>query len=112
MDHGFGVDVPETLAEFCRPERLALVVYDMQVGVVRQLPDGAEVTRAAGEVTDLGFVPVVVTDACGSRDCAAAERALAGFAFAGDALVTDVATLVPLLRGAMRRRDPPEGAGS
>ena len=52
MDYGFGVDVPETLAEFCRPERLALVVYDMQVGIVRQLPDGAEVTRAVGEVLE------------------------------------------------------------
>jgi nicotinamidase-related amidase len=211
MDHGFGLDVPETLAEVCRPERLALVVYDMQVGIVPQLPDGAEVTRAVGEVlaaarvggfrvfftrhmslpnevagvsqlrtakawqrsgtvadvkpsfprdsprfqivpelapraseavfdkiamsafvgtpleialrdcglvafaiagialevgieptvhhaTDLGFLPVVVADACGARDRAAAERAFAGFSFAGGTLVTDLATIVPLLR--------------
>lgn len=212
MDHAFGLDVPETLAEACHPERLALVVYDMQAGIVRQLPDGKEVTRAVGEVlaaaraggfrvfftrhmslpnevagvsqlrtakawqrartvadvkpgfprdspqfqivselaprsseavldkiamsafvgtaleialrdcgllafaitgialevgieptvrhaTDLGFLPVVVADACGARDRAAAERALAGFSFAGGSLVTDVATVVPLLRG-------------
>lgn len=49
--------------------------------------------------TDLGFLPVVVADACGARDRAAAERALAGFSFAGGSLVTDVATVVPLLRG-------------
>ncbi len=52
MDHGFGLDVPETLAELCRPERLALVVYDMQVGIVRQLPDGREVTKTVAGVLD------------------------------------------------------------
>jgi nicotinamidase-related amidase len=52
--------------------------------------------------TDLGFLPVVVADACGFRDRAAAERAFAGFSFAGDSLVTDVATVVPLLRGVSR----------
>jgi nicotinamidase-related amidase len=216
MDHGFGLDVPDTLAELCRPQRLALVVYDMQVGIVRQLPDGAQVTGAVASVldaarsggfrvfftrhlslpnevagvsqlstakawqrartvaevkpsfprdspqfqivrelepraseaildkitmsafvgtpldialrdcgllafaivgialevgieptvrhaTDLGFVPVVVADACGSRDRAAADRALAGFAFAGGSYTTDVATIVPLLRGARAR---------
>ena len=213
MDHGFGLDVPETLAEVCRPERLALLVYDMQVGIASQLADGREVTRAVagvldaaraggfrvfftrhmslpGEVagvaqlrtakawqrartvadvrpsfprdspqfqivpelapraseaifdklamsafvgtplemalrdcglgafaivgialevgieptvrhaTDLGFLPVVVADACGSRDRAAVERAFAGFAFAGGSLVTEIATVAPLLRGA------------
>lgn len=39
------------------------------------------------------------------------EPPAASFSFAGDALVTDVATVVPLLRGATRRREPPEGAG-
>jgi nicotinamidase-related amidase len=213
MDEGFGLDVPETLAEVCRPDRLALVVYDMQVGIVPQLPDGKEIERLVGTLlaaaraggfrvfftrhlslpnevagasqlrtakawqrarrvadvkpsfprdspqfhivpelapqeseavfdkiamsafvgtplemalrdcglasfaiagialevgieptvrhaTDLGFLPVVVADACGARDRAARDRALAGFAFAGDSLVTDVATIVPLLRGA------------
>ncbi|HEY3086916.1 MAG TPA: isochorismatase family cysteine hydrolase [Jatrophihabitantaceae bacterium] len=38
---------------------------------------------------DLGYVPVVVRDACGGGDDAAAERALASIAFAGDALVAD-----------------------
>lgn len=212
MDRGFGLDVPETLAELCRPDRLALVVYDMQVGIVPQLPNGQEVTRGVASVldaaraggfrvfftrhmslpsevagvsqlrtakawqharsvadvkpsfprespqfqivpelapreseavldkitmsafvgtpldialrdcglvgfaivgialevgieptvrhaTDLGFLPVIVADACGSRDRAAAERAFAGFDFAGGTLTTDVATIVPLLRG-------------
>jgi nicotinamidase-related amidase len=50
--------------------------------------------------TDLGFLPVVVADACGSRDRAAADRAFAGFAFAGGTLAAKAADLVPLLRGA------------
>src|SRR6478672_6533935 len=31
------LDVPLGLAEVCRPDRLALVVYDMQVGIVSQM---------------------------------------------------------------------------
>ena len=211
MDHGFGLDVPETLAEVCRPERLALLVYDMQVGIASQLADGREVTRAVagvldaaraggfrvfftrhmslpGEVagvtqlrrakmwqgvgraadtvpafprdspqfqiapeiaprsneaivdkitmsafsgtyldlalrdcginsfviagialevgieptvrhaTDLGYIPIVATDACGFGDAAAAERALAGLAFAGDALQIDCANIIAAFR--------------
>jgi nicotinamidase-related amidase len=38
------LQIPDTLAEVCDPERLALLVYDMQAGVVGQLEDGPEVT--------------------------------------------------------------------
>jgi biuret amidohydrolase len=38
---------------------------------------------------DLGYIPVVVRDACGAGDAAAAERSLAALAFAGDALIAD-----------------------
>lgn len=212
MDHGFGLDIPETLADVCRPDRLALVIYDMQVGIVRQLPNGAEVTRrvaglleaaraggfrvfhtrhfslpseAAGvaqlrtakawqrartaadvkpafprdspqfqivpelaplpseavidkttmsafvgtplelslrdcgllafaiagialeigieptvrHATDLGLLPVVVSDACGFRDRPAADRALAQFAFVGGILTTTSEEVAPMLRG-------------
>ncbi len=36
--------IPDTLEEVCDPERLALLVYDMQVGVVGQLDEGPQVT--------------------------------------------------------------------
>jgi nicotinamidase-related amidase len=210
MEHAFGLTIPQTLEEVCDPSRLALLVYDMQVGVVSQLPDGAAITqrvatvlqaaRGAGvrtfftrhmwlpkevagvaqlrtaiawqrvshvadlkpvlmrdspefqlvpeltprasevvfdkiamsafvgtpldialrdagiiafaivgvalevgieptvrHATDLGYIPVVVTDACGSRDREAAERSLAGLAFAGGSLQTDSATFRALL---------------
>ncbi len=212
MEHGFGLDIPQTLEELCTPQRLALIIYDMQAGVVPQLPDGDAVTERVARVlaaardggyrvfftrhmslpnevagvfqlrtamawqrkphvadvrpsfprdspqfqivpalaprpseavfdkitmsafqgtpldlalrdagllafaivgvalevgieptvrhaTDLGYIPVVVKDACGWRDRAAAERAFAGFTFTGDAVQTDVDTICRLLGG-------------
>jgi nicotinamidase-related amidase len=211
MERAFGLDIPRTLEEVCRPDRLALIVYDMQAGVVVQLPDGAEVTRRVLDVVDaaraggfrvfytrhmslpkevagvsqlnmalawqrvehveqlkspflrdsppfklakelaplpteaifdkitmspfvgtpldlvmrdcglnafaiigialevgigptvhhamdLGYIPVVVTDACGSRDKEAASRVLAGLQFTGGSYQTDVVTIGRLMR--------------
>ena len=202
MDRFNGLEIPETLAEALDPATLALIVYDMQVGVLRQIPDADKVlgnvrrvlgaarrrgvrtvflrhyfmpaalagvfqlrqakvwqhkdaaadTRplipygspgfelvdgldptsdeavidkitmsafegtpldivlrdcgvrsylivgAATEVgieptvrhsADLGYIPIVVRDACGAGNQAAAERSLAGLEFAGDAILTD-----------------------
>jgi nicotinamidase-related amidase len=204
------LQIPDTLDDVCHPERLALLVYDMQVGVVGQLDDGPQVTarvisvleaaRRAGvrvfftrhmslpkelmgisqlrtamawqhrqqleDVTspflrdspgfqllpelaprsseaifdklsmspfegtplefalrdcqitafaiagvatevgieptvrhgaDLGFIPVVVTDACGAGNPTAAKRSLEALAFTGDAIMTDIATITGLL---------------
>jgi biuret amidohydrolase len=211
LEHAFGLDIPGPLEEVCDPRRTALIVYDMQVGIVPQLPDGAEIvarvvrvreaardaglrifytrhmslpnevagvtqlrtamawqrrtrvadckpsfprdspqfqitpelTPSASEAifdkigmsafvgtpldialrdcginafliagialevgieptvrhaTDLGFIPILVTDACGSRDKPAAERSLANLAFAGGSLQTDVETICAVLR--------------
>ena len=46
---------------------------------------------------DLGYIPIVVTDACGAGHEEAAERSLASLKFAGDAMMTDVATICDLL---------------
>lgn len=44
-----GFQIGRTLQDFCRPDRMALVVYDMQVGIVSQLQHGAAVVeRVAG----------------------------------------------------------------
>jgi biuret amidohydrolase len=45
----------------------------------------------ARHAADLGFIPVIIADACGAGHHEAAERSLASLAFAGDALITDVA---------------------
>jgi biuret amidohydrolase len=53
---------------------------------------------------DLGYIPIVVRDACGYRDDAATQRAYDGFAFAGTPLVTDLAGFEAALGGAPARR--------
>lgn len=211
MEDAFGLAIPRTLDEVCDPRRLALVVYDMQVGILRQLTDGEQITarvvrvleaaRAAGirvvflrhlslpkelmgvsqlrmamawqhvdtveqvqpwflrdspgfqlvpalvprpseaifdkitmsafagtplnialrdcglnafaivgvameigieptvrHAADLGYIPVVVTDACGAGHEEAARRSLASLAYAGDALLTDVETICGVFR--------------
>ncbi len=216
MRRRFGQDIPETVEDACDPATMALVVYDMQVGVVRQLPDGAETVERVSQVltaarsggypvfytrhmslpsglmgtaqirtamawqhvddpekveswflrdtpgfqivpdlsprddeavfdklamsafagtplemalrdlgirsfaiagvaleigiaptiwhgVDLGLIPVVVTDACGGRDRPAMQRALDSIGFSGDALLTDIATIAPLLASASAR---------
>jgi nicotinamidase-related amidase len=206
-----GLDIPKTIEDACDPATMALIVYDMQDGVLRQLPDGGAAAtervsrvltaaRAGGypvfftrhtslpvnlmgtaqlrtamawqhvdspekvqswflrdapgseivadlaprpdeavfdklamsafagtplemalrdlgirafaiagvaleigiaptvwHAVDLGLIPVVVTDACGGRDRPAMQRALDDFRFSGDALLTDTATITPLL---------------
>jgi nicotinamidase-related amidase len=213
MQHHRNLDLPDTLADACQPDRIALVVYDMQIGVVGQLADGPGVTERVGRVldaarragvrvffsrymtlptelmgisqlrtamawqrkarvedvispflrdspgfavvpelapraseavfdrlsmsafegtplvfalrdaqvtafaivgvatevgleptvrhgADLGLIPVVVTDACGAGDHAAAKRSLDALAFAGDAILTDIATITGVLETA------------
>ena len=209
-----GLDIPNTLEDACDPAMMALIVYDMQAGVLRQLPDGGTgavervsqvltAARAGGypvfftrhmslpvrlmgrtqlrtamawqrvddpekvqswflpgapgfeivadlspradeavfdklamsafagtplemalrdlgirafaiagvaleigiaptiwHAVDLGLIPVVVTDACGGRDRPAMQRVLDDFRFSGEAMLTDVATITPLLTGA------------
>jgi biuret amidohydrolase len=210
MQHHRNLPIPDSLADTCHPDRLALVVYDMQVGVVGQLADGQQLTERVGRVleaarragvrvffirymtlptelmgtsqlrrwmawqgkdrvedvvspflrdspgfgivpelvpreseavfdrlsmsafegtplgfalrdaqvtafaivgvamevgveptvrhgADLGLIPIVVTDACGAGDPSAAKRSLDSLAFAGDAILTDIATLTALL---------------
>ena len=43
MDRHNGLDIPETLEDALDPATLALVVYDMQVGVLGQIADGDRV---------------------------------------------------------------------
>jgi nicotinamidase-related amidase len=211
MDRAFGLDIPTTLDEVCHPSRTALIVYDMQVGIVPQIAAGraiveqvrqvlqaarhggfrvfftrhmslpneaagmTQLRRAKGwqgadraadtrpafprdsqqfqivpeiaplpseaivdkitmsafagtyldialrdcginsfaivgialevgiaptarHATDLGYIPVVVTDACGFGDAAAAERELAGFTFAADILLAESGKINELFR--------------
>jgi len=52
MQRTFGLEIPQTLAEVCDPSSLALIVYDMQVGIVKQIKDGAQITAQVRKVLD------------------------------------------------------------
>src|SRR5436190_597272 len=116
MEWAYGLEIPDNLEEACRPQRTALVVYDMQVGILRQLRDGAAVTakvvqvlqaaRAAGlRVFFLRHLslPKELAGVCqlrmakawqrvlsGAGNEEAGQRALASLRFMGDAFFTSV----------------------
>lgn len=50
MDQLRGLNVPQSLGDVCRPERLGLLIYDMQVGIVEQI---AERERVIGNVREV-----------------------------------------------------------
>lgn len=68
------------------------------VGVVLEIGIAPTVSHA----TDLGYIPIVVTDACGSVEEAARDRALASIDHALMSLTTDTATIGRLFRDASR----------
>jgi nicotinamidase-related amidase len=45
MKNAFGLKIPQTLEEICDPQRVALLVYDMQVGILSQLKNPQQITR-------------------------------------------------------------------
>ena len=46
---------------------------------------------------DLGLIPLIISDACGSGNADAARRSLESLAFEGNTMVTDVATFTDLI---------------
>jgi nicotinamidase-related amidase len=64
------------------------------VGVATEI--GIEPTARHG--ADLGYIPVLVTDACAGGNEEAAKRSIDSLKFAGDALITDAETICDVLR--------------
>lgn len=73
----------------CGIDAFAIVGVAMEIGIEPTVRHGA----------DLGYIPVVVKDACGCGHGDAADRSLASLEFAGDALFTDVDTISRSLGG-------------
>ena len=71
----------------CGIVSVALVGVALEVGI----------EPTARHAADLGYLPIVVTEACGAGDRAAGERSLEALAFAGDALLTDTAAFARAL---------------
>jgi nicotinamidase-related amidase len=66
----------------------------MIVGVATEI--GIEPTARHG--ADLGYIPVLITDACAAGNEEAAKRSIESLKFAGDALITDTETICDVLR--------------
>jgi len=47
-----GLDIPQTLEEICDPQRLALVVYDMQIGILKQIKNPEAVVARVSRVLE------------------------------------------------------------
>ena len=67
MDQLNGINVPNSLSDACHPERLGLLIYDMQVGIMEQIADREKVipvppptTRMSQTVWNLGGGPGVM----------------------------------------------------
>lgn len=72
----------------CGITSMALVGVAMEIGIEPTARHGA----------DLGIIPVIVEDACGSGHAEAAQRSIESLKFAGDAVFTDVKSFCKALR--------------
>jgi biuret amidohydrolase len=52
VDQLNGLNVPRSLDEVCRRERLGLLVYDMQVGILEQVADREKIIQNVGRVLE------------------------------------------------------------
>jgi biuret amidohydrolase len=72
----------------CGITSMALVGVAMEIGI----------EPTARHAADLGIVPVIVEDACGSGHAEAAQRSVGARRFAGDAMFTDTETFCKALQ--------------
>lgn len=52
MKHINGLNIPQTLEDICDPTRLALVVYDMQIGILSQIKNPERIVAKVSRVLD------------------------------------------------------------
>ncbi|WP_405490205.1 cysteine hydrolase family protein [Nocardia sp. NBC_00511] len=52
MRTAYGLTIPQTVADACDPARMALLIYDMQVGIVSQLSDGDHIVKQCLRLRD------------------------------------------------------------
>ncbi|MFL6416698.1 MAG: cysteine hydrolase family protein [Bryobacteraceae bacterium] len=49
----YGIEIPDSLRELTHPNGCALIVYDMQVGIIGQIKHGAEITDRVKQVLEI-----------------------------------------------------------
>src|SRR5215510_4326072 len=50
MKRAHGLNIPQTLEEVCDPQRIALLIYDMQVGILSQIKNPEKLTDQVRKV--------------------------------------------------------------
>jgi biuret amidohydrolase len=90
MEKAFGLDIPENLDIALRDCGIQTAIV---VGVATEIGIEPTVRHAA----DLGYIPVVVTDACGSGNDEAGQRAIASLRFMGDTFFSTVEEICRIL---------------
>src|SRR5205823_12657059 len=50
MQRAYGLSIPQTLEDICDPQRMAVIVYDIQVGIVKQIKNGRQITEKVLQV--------------------------------------------------------------
>jgi nicotinamidase-related amidase len=50
VKQAFGLSIPEELRELCTSERAALIIYDMQAGIVPQIGNGREIVAGCQQI--------------------------------------------------------------
>jgi biuret amidohydrolase len=78
----------DTALRDCGVRTFVIVGVAIEIGIEPTIRHGA----------DLGYIPVVVEDACGAGDDDAGKRALASLRYMGDAMFTNVSEVTTLLR--------------
>src|SRR4051794_19979662 len=53
MKTAYGLEIPDSIGELVNPRRCALIVYDMQAGIVQQIRDGEAITARVKRVLDI-----------------------------------------------------------
>jgi biuret amidohydrolase len=52
MTEAFGLSIPDQLSEVCVPARCAVIIYDMQKGIVPQISAGPEIVQRCCQLLD------------------------------------------------------------
>ena len=101
MKEAFGLRVPQNLQDIVQPSRCALIVYDMQAGIVPQISYGLEVQLGASLWLSL-HASQIVTDACGSKTEELKQRSLASMHETGEVFMTSTTEVAELLKSFSR----------
>ena len=46
MERAYGLEIPESIEEVCHPNKMALLIYDLQIGIMSQLPEEKIVSKS------------------------------------------------------------------